>query len=406
MNITEASAAESCVKKGRYKMKIGFIGLGKLGLPIAEEVSKTFEVTGYDIRHIESEILKVSSDFKDVVTGKDIIFVAVQTPHDERYGGQKPSSHLEAKDFKYENVLLCLKEIQNYRSGKEEVVLISTVLPGTIRSKLSEVLPDLVYNPFLIAMGTEVWDFLNPEMVIIGTRNGDRAERLLDFYEQLLKTEIYRAEGTWEEAESIKVFYNTFISFKISLVNMIQDVSQNLGHMNVDVVTKALASSKMRLISEAYMKAGMGDGGPCHPRDNIALSFLSEKLELGYDLFGSISQSREGQAKNLAVTIKSYGQRVCILGKSYKPHTSLVDGSYSVLLQNYLEDMGAEVTFYDPKTGDNLMPESKVDVYLISFHESWVEDFEFQKGSIVVDPWRKFKPREGIEVVSYGNTRE
>ena len=112
-------------------------------------------------------------------------------------------------------------------------------------------------------------------------------------------TERY-IHGTYEEIESLKIFYNTFITTKITLCNMIQDVSHKLGNMNVDVVTKALAESTMRIMSPKYMKAGMGDGGSCHPRDNIALKYLAEKLELGYDLFGGLIKAREEQARNMA----------------------------------------------------------------------------------------------------------
>src|SRR6202035_2545675 len=111
--------------------------------------------------------------------------------------------------------------------------------------------------------------------------------------------------GTWEEAESIKVFYNTFISLKLSFVNMIQDVAMALGHMNVDVVTDALSGASKRIISTAYMQAGMGDGGPCHPRDNIALRSLVSNLGLGYDLFSGVLECREGQARNMAKFLTS-----------------------------------------------------------------------------------------------------
>ena len=80
--------------------------------------------------------------------------------------------------------------------------------------------------------------------------------------------------GTLDEAECIKVFYNTFISAKIGLTNMIQDVAEKNGNINCDVVANALAKSTQRIMGEMYMKPGMGDGGPCHPRDNIPLSCL------------------------------------------------------------------------------------------------------------------------------------
>ena len=150
--------------------------------------------------------------------------------------------------------------------------------------------------------------------------------------------------GSWEEVEAIKIFYNTFISAKLSLVNMIQDVAVKLGNMNVDVVTNALANSTKRITSGKYMKPGMGDGGPCHPRDNIALRFLAKKLDLHYDLFSAIMESREIQAKNMAKEILKYGNVVYFTSDSYKEGTQLTDGSYSLLVQHYVRELGGIVS--------------------------------------------------------------
>ena len=79
--------------------------------------------------------------------------------------------------------------------------------------------------------------------------------------------------GTWDECECIKVFYNTFISAKIGLVNMIQDVAERQGNINVDVVTDALKKSSQRIMLSQLYENGMGDESMCHPRDNIALRY-------------------------------------------------------------------------------------------------------------------------------------
>ena len=103
---------------------------------------------------------------------------------------------------------------------------------------------------------------------------------------------------------------------------MIQDVAMKLGNIDVDVVTEALAESTQRIISKRYMKAGMGDGGGCHPRDNIALKWLAKDLDLGYDLFGSLMHAREQQAKNMADNLtklsKEHNLPIVIIGKSFK----------------------------------------------------------------------------------------
>jgi len=207
--------------------------------------------------------------------------------------------------------------------------------------------------------------------------------------------------GTWTEAECIKIFYNTAISMKLSLVNMIQDVAQKNGDVNTDIVTTALANSTQRIVSRAYMKAGLGDSGGCHPRDLIALSSLSEKLNLGYDLFGSIVKVREEQARNIAIFIaeicKKQESPVVILGKSYKPGVEYINGSYSMLIAYYLEKMGICYRYEnDPKIDGEK-------VYFLA-HRAHFYDYPFNKNSVVIDPWREFRS-DKVEIIQYGNTR-
>ncbi len=269
--------------------KIGFIGLGKLGMPCAEAISKKgYDVAGYDIAQRTSDLIKIKNSIKDVCKDRDIVFVATPTPHEEGYDGREPTSDKEVKDFDYTSVKKVLQECNNHMTETQSLVLISTVLPGTIRRELAPLVTNvkLLYNPYLIAMGTVAEDMLNPEMIMIGTKKGVystaiKAQQLESFYNSICENNPRIEFGTWEETESMKIFYNTFISNKIALVNMIQDVAQKLGHVDVDKVTKALSKSTKRIISPAYMKAGMGDGGACHPRDNIALSMAGGITALG-----------------------------------------------------------------------------------------------------------------------------
>jgi len=297
-------------------MKIGFIGLGKLGLPCAEVVAqKGHDVTGYDIIDVQTELVQFKTTIQECVRDREIVFVAVPTPHDPAYDGSTPTAHLEPKDFSYDIVHSVLKEANAYMNKDQLLVLISTVLPGTVRREFASLVTNtrFVYNPYLIAMGTVAWDMVNPEMVMIGTEDGSEtgdAKQLVDFYKTIMENNPRYVIGTWDECECIKVFYNTFISTKIGLVNMIQDVAQRQGNINTDVVTTALAQSTQRIMGSSYMKAGMGDGGACHPRDNIALRHMAEKLNLGYDLFDSVMNARERQAENMAIEILKYGNRI------------------------------------------------------------------------------------------------
>jgi len=250
-----------------YGTKIGFIGLGKLGMPCAEAIAKKgFDVAGYDILPKTSNFIEIRDNIEDMCRDRDIMFVATPTPHEDGYDGRAPTSHLPVKNFNYDAVKKVLTKCNKHMGETQTLVLISTVLPGTCRREFEPLVTNtkLMYNPYLIAMGTVADDMINPEMIMIGSKHGmartdckGRSELLESFYNQVCENFPRVEFGTYEEVESMKIFYNTFISNKIALVNMIQDVAHKLGNMNVDAVTQALAKSTKRIVSPAYMKAGM-----------------------------------------------------------------------------------------------------------------------------------------------------
>ena len=435
---------------------VGFIGVGKLGQACAEMVAEVHDVVGYDVNPVEPENFTMSDTLEGAVVGQDIVFIAVPTPHDPQYDGKAPTSHLPNKDFDYSLVKQVLSEVNAVATKDQLVVLISTVLPGTTRREFIDLIPNarFVYNPYLIAMGTVKWDMVNPEMVMIGTEDGSEtgdAKELVDFYKTIMQNEPRYIIGTWEETECIKVFYNTFISAKVSLVNMIQDVAEKLGNIDAEIVCDALAKSDRRIMGPGYMKPGMGDGGACHPRDNIALRYMAQELNLGYDLFDAVMLSREVQARNMAETLCDLAEGdfhpttrtmigsfpIIIVGKAYKPLVEYEAGSSSMLVGHYVQNNGHELHYYDEKTGD-IPPQHVLDkpaVYLLAHNPGitygdqldtvpgWYEEqhitdcdtalvstgngteLNFAPGSIVVDPWRKTPDIEGVQVIHYGNTR-
>lgn len=384
--------------------KVGFIGVGKLGAPCAEVMAELYDVVGYDIVKVNSKIKQVDT-IAETVKDKDFVFVAVPTPHSEEYDGSRPTSHLPKKNFDYTIVKNVLAETVANAYPDTKIVLISTVLPGTVRKELKSIAGNfsLIYNPYLIALGSVAHDMVNPEMIILGNETGimdDNVKSLIDFYKPLMMNDPNYVFGTWEEAESIKIFYNTFISAKLSLVNMIMDVAEKLGNMNADVVSKALAESSYRIMSKKYMTPGMGDSGACHPRDNIALRWLSEELNLGYDLFDAIMESREKQAKNIAIKMVELAKlkqtnQIWIHGKAYKPRVPHCEGSYSLLIGHYINELGYEVKYVDPLTGDL---HDRVSGIVLLAHDSNTtydgkdnQNFycEFEPGSIILDIWGK-----------------
>ena len=409
--------------------KIGFIGIGKLGLDCAEVMAEKHEVRGYDVVPRTSNLIKVC-DIEELVDQSDWIFIAVPTPHSEGYDGSVPSSHMEPRDFGHDAVIDAINKVNQYAKTSKKVVLISTVLPGTTRRKFITLLDpkhQFLYNPYLIAMGSVKWDMANPEMVIIGTEDGALsgvAGELIDLYKTIMNNDPRYEIGTWDECESIKIFYNTFISAKVGLVNMIQDFALRIGNINVDVVTNALARSTMRIMGPKYMTAGMGDAGACHPRDNIALRWLAKEYDIGYDLFDTVMHAREIQAKNLALFLVDQARAnnlpVVIHGKAYKPDVEYCIGSYSTLVGFYVKEAGMPVVYVDPLADDP--SEVVVDitgpaVFLWAHNRKITYEYTgdqkdtqpycaIASGSIIVDPWRKLTSGDGITVIHYGNTRD
>ena len=410
--------------------KIGFIGIGKLGLDCAEVMAEKHEVRGYDIYPKKSDSVKVCG-IEELINESDWIFIAVPTPHAEGYDGSIPSSHMEPKDFGHDAVIDAINNVNKYAKTSKKVVLISTVLPGTTRRHFVPLLDSkhkFCYNPYLIAMGSVKWDMANPEMVIIGTEDGNlngTAGELIELYKTIMENDPRYEVGTWDECEAIKIFYNTFISAKVGLVNMIQDFAMRIGNIDVDVVTGALSRSTMRIMGPKYMTAGMGDAGACHPRDNIALRWLAQEYDIGYDLFDTVMHAREIQAENLAKFLieqsKDAGDLpIVIHGKAYKPDVEYCIGSYSTLVGHYVtKHSGKPVVYIDPLADDPtdvqremrepavyLWAHNRKITYEYTGHQDDTKPYcEIQPGSIIVDPWRKLESTDTVRVVHYGNTR-
>ena len=408
--------------------KIGFIGIGKLGLDCAEVMAEKHEVRGYDIYPRTSDSVKVC-DIDELVNESEWIFIAVPTPHAEGYDGSVPSSHMEPRDFGHEAVIDAINKVNAHARSSKKIVLISTVLPGTTRKHFVPLLDpkhQFLYNPYLIAMGSVKWDMVNPEMIMIGTEDGDWngiAGELKDLYDTVMQNNPRYEIGTWDECEAVKIFYNTFISAKVGLVNMVQDFAMKIGNINVDVVTNALARSTMRIMGPKYMTAGMGDAGACHPRDNIALRWLAKEYNIGYDLFDTVMHAREIQARNLALFLIEHAKQhhlpIAIHGKAYKPDVPYCIGSYSTLVGHYVKEAGFSVHYIDPLADDptEVISELAGPAVILWAHDRKItyeytgdqpetEPYcEIPQGSVIVDPWRKLADMAGLTVVHYGNTR-
>ena len=413
-------------------MRVGFLGLGKLGLPCALAIdSAGHSVCGFDINENVKTILETKElpyreegapellqdhnisfvSIKDVVSNSDIIFVPIQTPHDPQYEGvtRIPQKRV---DFNYDWLKAGLVDLSaeiDAQGSEKIVIIISTVLPGTIRNEIKPLLSPLIklcYNPFFIAMGTTIKDFTHPEFVLFGVDNQEAYETAKDFYATLHDRPIYQC--TIEEAEMIKVSYNTYITMKICLANTVMEVAHKLDNVSCDKVMEGLFLGTERLISSKYLYGGMGDGGGCHPRDNIALSWLARKLDLSYDWYESLMICREKQTEwlgnMLADKSRETGMKPVILGKCFKKETNLTVGSPSILMKNIMEEHGVVAEMYDPWIDDGDAPLHEPAVFFIGTNHDAFKEYVFPAGSVVIDPWRIMPKQEGIELISVGNT--
>lgn len=403
---------------------VGFIGLGKLGLPVATcMAAKGHRVLGFDphvtayptdlshedgFTHLTNQGRVEFADLERVVDECETIFVAVQTPHDYRYEGVTRIPD-ERVDFDYNFLKSAAAQIRGeaHKLGvRRRVVVISTVLPGTMEREVIPILGRdhaLIYNPSFIAMGTVIRDFLNPEFVLLGG-NPDQVAEVRKIYERCGIKRFY--ETSVPNAELIKVSYNTFIGLKLAFANTLMEVCHKTD-CDVDEVTGALKMADRRLISGAYLDGGMGDGGGCHPRDNIALSWLARKLGLSFDLFDAAMMQRERQSEWLAYELHSAALErelpLGILGLAYKPGSAIQTGSPALLVRNILlSTFGVSaVLVHDPHTGVTHMPPQPV-AWLVGCKHPEFADYQFPRGSLILDPWRYIPDAPGIDVVRIG----
>lgn len=407
-------------------MKVGVIGLGKLGLPVALAIEKMgHEVKGMDNsprvidnilkkeipyqEHPAEEWIKDSNiqimSIGELVDWADFLFVAVQTPHDPAYEGITPMPD-ERVDFNYSYLVTAVSDAAGrakFNKKSINLVVISTCLPTTFETRIEPYINEYVnyvYNPFFIAMGTAIDDFLKPEFVLIGEREEASSDFLQEFYSTIHDSPVYVTDIT--TAELIKVGYNTFIGMKIAYINTMMEICEKTG-ANVDDFSEALGFANQRIISTKYLSGGMGDGGGCHPRDNIAMSWLAQKLDLSHDIFEDIMKCREDQTKWLAeYAVKNAFEmlpprRIFVMGREYKKETNLTVGSPALLLEYYLDKLNANWTELE-----GMMDPVEAGVFIIATNHDRFANLNFPETSIVIDPWGYIPDQFGVRVKRIG----
>lgn len=433
------------------------IGLGKLGASMAAAIaSRGHQVIGVDINQnavdllnagrapvqetdleayvaANKERLRGTRSHKEAVLGSDVSFVIVPTPSDER-----GAFSLQYAAWAFKELGRALKEKQGYHL----IVLTSTVLPGSTRHGLLPILEresgkkagkdfGLCYSPEFIALGSVIRDFLHPDFLLVGEFDKRSGDLLEASYKEIVSNGAPSKRMTLENAELAKIAVNTYVTTKMTFANMLADICERIPGGDVDVVTDALGADKR--IGRKYLTGAIGYGGPCFPRDNVALSFLAQTLGADASLAQVTDQMNRGLASRVAEWLRHevpQGATVAVLGLAYKPGSHVIEESQGIYVARSLARTGARVVAYDPQAGESARREvkdqivvldsleaclSQADVVLVTtpdpaFAKLSASDFSGAEKVTVVDFWRilarELEGRPNIRYVPVGRSRD
>src|SRR4029077_4940266 len=208
----------------------------------------------------------------------------------------------------------------------------------------------LCYSPEFIALGSVIRDFLNPDMLLIGESDKRAGDLLQSLYAQVCENKPSVARMSFVNAEITKLAVNTYVTTKISYANLLARICERLAGANVDVITAALGLDTR--IGAKYLKGALRYGGPCFPRDNLALAQLAQQLGVPPDLAQTVDRFNRLQVPWLADLVQRRTRGTAgILGLTYKAGTDVVEEAAGFLLAKELAGRGVKVLAFDPAYG-------------------------------------------------------
>ncbi len=257
----------------------------------------------------------------------------------------------------------------------------------------------LCYSPEFVALGTVIHDFFNPDFLLIGESDSLSGDILAQLYRDVCNNHPPIARMNFVNAELTKLSVNTFVTTKITFANMVARICERLPDADVEAVTSALALDHR--IGGKYLKGAIGYGGPCFPRDNLALGALARELGVPAVLAESTDRANRSEVGKLAALVRSKNpssNTVGILGLSYKPETNVVEESQGLLLAKALSAETVDVIVYDPAGMENarkVLPDS------VRFASSIEECIRESRVIVITTPWKEFR-RLSDETLSSG----
>jgi UDPglucose 6-dehydrogenase len=351
------------------------VGLGKLGACMAACLaSRGLEVIGVDVRADVADALSAgrapvfepgladlvwenrrrlhaTTDVGAAVLASDVTFVVVPTPSDGE------------GIFSIEHVTDAARSIGRAigrKAGYHLVVLTSTVAPGSTDGEVRATLErtsgsrcgtrfGLCYSPEFVALGTVLRDFLHPDFVLIGESDPDAGARLADLYANVYGGVPPIVRTSFVNAELAKLAVNTFVTTKISYANMLAELCEALPGADVDEVTGAVGLDPR--IGASYLRGGLGYGGPCFPRDNLALGAIARGLGVPSNVPEATDRYNRALPDRLARIVLEHARpddTIGILGLAYKPGSVVVEESQGLALARRLNASGVRVLTFDP----------------------------------------------------------
>ena len=365
------------------KDSVSVVGLGKLGQPLAAcFAARGFETIGVDIdervvnsinRGVATVIepglqelivtagrrLRATRNHEEAISKTNVTFILVATPSDP--DGNFSNKYLES----------ALKPLAtSLRDNSKEYhlfVVNSTVMPGSTEESLIPIIEEhsgrklnigfgVCYCPELIALGSAIRDFLNPDFVVIGQSNDRDGDRVASIYKRLCENDPPIFQMPIIDAEITKVSLNCYLTLKISFANSLANICEKVPGADVDVITEALGADKR--ILPYYLRGGLSFGGTCFPRDTKAFIAFARRLGNDAELIRAVEKVNEFQDQHLAEVVLSHvastsDKKVSILGLAFKPNTPVIVESPAIKCINELLERGVEVSVYDPLAMEN-----------------------------------------------------
>jgi UDPglucose 6-dehydrogenase len=315
----------------------------------------------------------------------------------------------------------------------------STVLPGSMRHQLLPILQGymnqpgragfgLCYSPQFVALGSVIRNFLHPDFVLIGESDPRAGEQLASCYAAIMESQPPCIRMSLENAELTKIAVNAFVTTKITFANMLTGLCERIPGTDIDTVSQALGLD--RRIGPRYLSGGLGYGGPCFPRDNIALSFLARSLGVPSALPDTVDSQNRQLPEEVAGRIRKEvgpGAAVAVLGLAYKPGSNVIEESQAVCIANHLAESGLRVFAYDPLANEEARPALHAMAAVLGSAEACLRSAEavviatpdplFQAldpstfdGKTILDCWRLLAPaldgRPGVKYLARGRCND